>query len=136
MAPIFSLFLYLLKNNARFIPAARPGIQWSHEIASERMLDYLIEDNGIEIAEDDLKFVKDLIQGIPRSQRSEKKYLFEIVANKVRITIYFSSCFFFLCVDVIKILLTNYSLIHTIPLPNPLFPLSFSMFPEKFNRCR
>jgi hypothetical protein len=46
-----------------------PGIKWSHENASEMMLDYLIDDNHIDIDQYQINFIKDLIAGTPRSKR-------------------------------------------------------------------
>ncbi|KAI8801937.1 hypothetical protein BJ742DRAFT_661575, partial [Cladochytrium replicatum] len=66
-----------------FIPSARPGIHWSHEQMSESMLDYLIEDNGIEsVDETEIKLIKSLISGDIPIKYNEKAYLFDIVANK------------------------------------------------------
>ncbi|KAJ2869399.1 hypothetical protein GGI22_000280 [Coemansia erecta] len=65
-----------------FIPRARPGFEWSHEIGSEMMLHNAIDDNNIDIDEDDVKFVKRLIQGTSRPAEDEKMFLFDIVANK------------------------------------------------------
>ncbi|GAB5586934.1 hypothetical protein Unana1_01834 [Umbelopsis nana] len=67
-----------------FMPRARPGFQWSHENASEMMLDYLIEDNNIDVDQHQIQFIKDLIAGTPRSksQSDERAFLFDIVANK------------------------------------------------------
>ena len=47
----------------------RPGFQWSHENASEMMLDYLIDDNNIDIEKHEINLIKDLIAGAPRSKR-------------------------------------------------------------------
>lgn len=41
----------------------RPDVQWTHEDASEMMFDDLVEQNGIQIAQDDINFIKDLIKG-------------------------------------------------------------------------
>lgn len=49
--------------------SCRPGYQWSHEQASEMMLEYLVDDNNIDIERDHLNLIKDLIAGAPRSQR-------------------------------------------------------------------
>ena len=60
--------------------------KWSHEDASEMMFDDLVRSNGIDIDEDDINFIKDLIQGKVRLSEHknppEKKFLFDIVANK------------------------------------------------------
>ncbi|KZT61809.1 hypothetical protein CALCODRAFT_427218 [Calocera cornea HHB12733] len=70
-----------------FVPQAT-GEPWAHEAGSEMMLDYLVEDNEIDIPEADVQFVKALIVG--ESERwyaayppDEKKFLFQIVANKL-----------------------------------------------------
>ncbi|KAJ2518490.1 hypothetical protein H4217_003297 [Coemansia sp. RSA 1939] len=65
-----------------FIPRARPGIEWSHEMGSEMMLDYAIDENNIDIEDDDVKFIKRLIQGTNIPVCDEKMFLFDIVANK------------------------------------------------------
>ncbi|KAI9499236.1 HD phosphohydrolase domain-containing protein [Zychaea mexicana] len=66
------------------MPQARPGIQWSHEQASEMMLEYLIDDNNIDIERNEINLIKDLIAGTPRSQNKYdgRAFLFDIVANK------------------------------------------------------
>lgn len=50
-----------------------PGSKWSHEDASELMFDDLVKDNGIDIEQDDVNFIKDLIKGEPK--HSSKKYV-------------------------------------------------------------
>jgi HD superfamily phosphohydrolase len=65
------------------MPIARPGLEWSHEQASEMMLEYLIDDNNIDMEKTEINFIKDLIAGEPRSTKyQERKFLFDIVANK------------------------------------------------------
>ncbi|KAM3582569.1 hypothetical protein VKS41_005213 [Umbelopsis sp. WA50703] len=70
--------------DSEFMPRARPGFKWSHEDASEMMLDYLIDDNHIDLEKHQINFIKDLIAGTPRSksQYDERAFLFDIVANK------------------------------------------------------
>lgn len=46
------------------------------------MLDALVKENKIDLSQDCVKFIKDLIRGEPRLSRDEKKFLFQIVANK------------------------------------------------------
>jgi len=48
------------------------------------MLDYLIDENHIDIDQHGRNFVKSLIDGVPLSSsvREERGFLFEIVANK------------------------------------------------------
>ncbi|KAG0743419.1 hypothetical protein G6F62_004877 [Rhizopus arrhizus] len=67
-----------------FMPLARPGSTWTHEQGSERMLEYLVDDNQIDIEKDEINFIKDLIAGEPRknSKYRERQFLFDIVANK------------------------------------------------------
>lgn len=64
----------------------RIGSTWTHEDASEMMFDDLVRSNNIDIDEDDVNFIKDLIQGKSRlsayKKSPEKKFLFDIVANK------------------------------------------------------
>lgn len=61
---------------------ARPGFKWSHEDASQMMLQDLIDKNGIdELSTDDVKMIKNLIAGEVPSPSYEKKFLFDIVAN-------------------------------------------------------
>ncbi|EIE81108.1 hypothetical protein RO3G_05813 [Rhizopus delemar RA 99-880] len=43
-----------------------PGSTWTHEQGSERMLEYLVDDNQIDIEKDEINFIKDLIAGEPR----------------------------------------------------------------------
>ncbi|KAG0168582.1 SAM domain and HD [Apophysomyces sp. BC1015] len=70
--------------DSEFMPHARPGFEWSHEQGSEMMLEYLIDDNNIDIDREHINLIKDLIDGTPRSQSQleERKFLFDIVANK------------------------------------------------------
>ncbi|ORX51235.1 HD phosphohydrolase domain-containing protein [Hesseltinella vesiculosa] len=67
-----------------FMPNARPGFTWTHEQASEMMLEYLIDDNQIDIDKDNTNLIKDLIAGTPRAQSKyhDRGFLFDIVANK------------------------------------------------------
>ncbi|KAL0063992.1 hypothetical protein AAF712_009060 [Marasmius tenuissimus] len=65
-----------------FIPDVLPEEDWTHEQGSEMMLDFLVKDNNIEIAEKDLAFIKALILGKPEEcSPDEKPFLFDIVAN-------------------------------------------------------
>ncbi len=44
--------------------AHRHNGSWKHEEMSEKMLDYLIDENGLsQYSTDDVKFMKDLISG-------------------------------------------------------------------------
>jgi hypothetical protein len=69
---------------------------WEHEDASLKLLDYLLEDNNIQlevyglVSEVDIPFIKLLIQGIKPSaawptdvgRTDTKRFLCDIVANK------------------------------------------------------
>jgi HD superfamily phosphohydrolase len=65
-----------------FIPRAQKGIdkaqRWCHEDGSLMMLDYLIDDNNIDIEKEDVQFIKDLIKG---EEFSDRRFLNQIVAN-------------------------------------------------------
>ncbi|KAI9141633.1 hypothetical protein BKA69DRAFT_1073188 [Paraphysoderma sedebokerense] len=67
-----------------FIPRVRPESNWSHEVASNMMLDYLIDENSIDLDSYQVDLIKDLIMGrVPHEIPSgRKKYLYQIVANK------------------------------------------------------
>ncbi len=67
-----------------FMKQARPGFHWTHERASEEMLDYLVRENDVALSEGELSFIKDLIHGAPQSDypQASKGYLFDIVANR------------------------------------------------------
>ncbi|KAI8975179.1 hypothetical protein BDF20DRAFT_836603 [Mycotypha africana] len=76
-------FSHVFDNS--FMPCARPNFAWTHEQGSEMMLDYLIDDNYIDdIDKSDTQLIKDLIAGESRqpSKYSERRFLFDIVANK------------------------------------------------------
>ena len=54
-------FSHVFDNS--FMPRARPDLTWSHEQASEMMLEYLVDDNNIDIEKTEINFIKDLIAG-------------------------------------------------------------------------
>ncbi|KAF9369410.1 SAM domain and HD [Podila verticillata] len=54
-------FSHIFDNE--FIKRAIPGSTWTHEQGSEMMLEYLVEDNNIDIDPEELSFIKDLIMG-------------------------------------------------------------------------
>lgn len=87
--------------DGRFIPLARPGLHWRHEMGSVKMFDHLINSNGLRdvmsqyglVPEEDITFIKEQIEGPHGSPNSksqwpyvgrskEKSFLYEIVANK------------------------------------------------------
>ncbi|KZT13237.1 HD-domain/PDEase-like protein [Laetiporus sulphureus 93-53] len=67
-----------------FIPRALPNVKWRHEDASDMMFDALLKDNELELEERDASFIKALILGDPSKciGQEEKRFLFDIVANK------------------------------------------------------
>ncbi|KAF9910748.1 SAM domain and HD [Lobosporangium transversale] len=65
-----------------FIPRALPGSTWTHEQGSEMMLEYLVDDNGVDIDREELNFIKDLIMGERRGNSQRHAFLFDIVSNK------------------------------------------------------
>ncbi|KAF9446805.1 HD-domain/PDEase-like protein [Macrolepiota fuliginosa MF-IS2] len=66
-----------------FMPRAMPGKKWRHEEGSELMLDFMVSEYEIPISERDQRFIKALIAGEPsKCSPDEKKFLFDIVANK------------------------------------------------------
>ncbi|XP_034551820.1 deoxynucleoside triphosphate triphosphohydrolase SAMHD1 [Notolabrus celidotus] len=87
--------------DGKFIPRARPGINWKHETASLAMFDYLVEDNNLRpvmeqhglVLPEDLDFIKEQIAGPLdnkpaqgkwryKGRPEDKSFLYEIVANK------------------------------------------------------
>jgi deoxynucleoside triphosphate triphosphohydrolase SAMHD1 len=48
---------------------ARPGTTWTHEEGSQMMLDYLVDENHIDMDASDTNFVKSLIDGTPPPSR-------------------------------------------------------------------
>ncbi|XP_067052893.1 deoxynucleoside triphosphate triphosphohydrolase SAMHD1-like isoform X2 [Acropora muricata] len=86
--------------DALFIPEARPNIKWKHEDASLKMFDHMVEVNNLlpsfkkyNLTEKDVIFIKELIAGTAldrdgnqewpfKGRKSDKKFLYEIVANK------------------------------------------------------
>ncbi|KAI9096232.1 hypothetical protein DFS34DRAFT_624448 [Phlyctochytrium arcticum] len=76
-------FSHIFDNE--FMKEARPDTEWTHEMASEDMLEYLVMDNEhVQIDRDEIRFIKDLIHGRPRTlyPQAKKLFLYEIVANK------------------------------------------------------
>ncbi|KAI9002319.1 hypothetical protein BC832DRAFT_593626 [Gaertneriomyces semiglobifer] len=68
-----------------FMKQARPGLHWTHEKASEDLLQYLVDDNEhVNINSEEIRFIKDLIHGAPRGDypQAKKLFLFDIVANQ------------------------------------------------------
>jgi len=68
--------------DGEFLPRARPGLDWKHEQGSVMMLDYLIDQNSIDIDTSDIKFIKDIILSSSDSFKPKKRsFLYDIVAN-------------------------------------------------------
>lgn len=81
-----------------FVQQARPEKIWTHEEASVKMFDYLLEANNLQeefkkydLYEQDIVFIKELIRGPKKrvalewpyeGRPQEKSFLYEIVANK------------------------------------------------------
>lgn len=55
-----------------FIPKAIPGSTWTHEQGSEMMLEYMVDDNSIDLDREEIDFVKDLIMG---ERRGNSQYV-------------------------------------------------------------
>ncbi len=64
-----------------FFISLRPGCLWKHEQGSEMLLDFLLDDNGIDMEAEDVRLIKDLVDGTP-SKPYENRFIFDIVANK------------------------------------------------------
>ncbi|RHZ27084.1 hypothetical protein DYB37_008141, partial [Aphanomyces astaci] len=67
-----------------FMPVARPNSSYSHEDMSLRMLEYLVDDNSIDMDTHDIRFVQQIIQGAKRTHQARvdgRGFLYEIVAN-------------------------------------------------------
>ncbi|XP_045911517.1 deoxynucleoside triphosphate triphosphohydrolase SAMHD1-like [Micropterus dolomieu] len=89
-----------------FIPKARPGVEWKHEMASVHMFDHVVESIDLKLEEyglvlpGDVTFIKEMIspeyteplskatyvlsssQGPYKGRSKDKSFLYEIVANK------------------------------------------------------
>lgn len=68
-----------------FMPQAKPELTSHHEDWSEMMLNSLVDENYVDIEPDELKLVRDLIQGrAPRADgpNAEKRFMFDIVNNE------------------------------------------------------
>ncbi|CEG42205.1 hypothetical protein F443_18676 [Plasmopara halstedii] len=58
---------------------------YSHEDMSLRMIDFMVDDNNIDLERDDMRFIQQLIVGAKETHRGSRldarEYLYEIVAN-------------------------------------------------------
>lgn len=68
-------FLYILGHGPfshvfdnEFIPRVRPNLTWSHEDASQMLLEDLINSYSLDIDTDKVRFMKQLIEGDANSQ--------------------------------------------------------------------
>lgn len=65
-----------------FMSSAAPGMKWHHEQASTMMLDYLIDDNAIDIDASQTRLIKELILASEKKGvKRDRSFLYEIVAN-------------------------------------------------------
>ncbi|KAH9121446.1 hypothetical protein LEN26_010672 [Aphanomyces euteiches] len=70
--------------DGEFMSAARPNNSYTHEEMSLRMLDYLVDDNNIDMEKQDVRFVQELVQSAkrtPTTRLDSRDFLYEIVAN-------------------------------------------------------
>jgi HD superfamily phosphohydrolase len=67
-----------------FIPLVNPNSTYSHEQMSIDMIDYMIEDNNIDIEKEDSNLIKNIIMGAKKGVKKidKREYMYEIVANK------------------------------------------------------
>ncbi|XP_069153787.1 uncharacterized protein [Solanum lycopersicum] len=66
------------------LPRVRSGIKWSHEDMSLKMIDYIVDENSIDIDSGTLKKVKEMIVASEAGKSvssKEKQFLYDIVAN-------------------------------------------------------
>uniref|UniRef100_A0A804L068 HD/PDEase domain-containing protein n=1 Tax=Musa acuminata subsp. malaccensis TaxID=214687 RepID=A0A804L068_MUSAM len=68
-----------------FLPQVLPGSKWSHEQMSVQLVDYMVDQNHIDIDSDRLRKVKDMIiassKFAVKKSSEEKHFLYDIVAN-------------------------------------------------------
>lgn len=68
-----------------FFPQVLPGSKWSHEQMSVQLVDYMVDQNHIDIDSDCLRKVKDMIIASSKfdvkKSSEEKHFLYDIVAN-------------------------------------------------------
>jgi HD superfamily phosphohydrolase len=69
--------------DSEFIPLIYPTSNYKHEQMSNQMIEYLIDDNNIDIEQSDINLIKNIIDG-PKNinnRLNNNNYLYEIVAN-------------------------------------------------------
>lgn len=65
-----------------FIPMVNKDTNYSHEKMSIDMIDYMIDDNNIDIENDDIKLIQNIIMGAKNTNYIDNRnFLYEIVAN-------------------------------------------------------
>ncbi|KAJ6795684.1 deoxynucleoside triphosphate triphosphohydrolase SAMHD1-like protein [Iris pallida] len=68
-----------------FLPRVLPGSKWCHEQMSIQLVDYIVDENHIDIDSVSLRKVKDMIitssDTAESESREEKRFLYDIVAN-------------------------------------------------------
>ena len=69
--------------DSEFIPLVYPNSNYKHEQMSNQMIEYLIDDNYIDIDRSDINLIKNIIDGPKNSinRLNNNNYLYEIVAN-------------------------------------------------------
>ncbi len=80
-------FSHVFDNH--FLRYINPNTQWTHEWASTRLLEHLVdrsqsdldEKDPIDLTKDDVRLICDLIEGETRG-RSERLWMFDIINNK------------------------------------------------------
>ncbi|KAI5679195.1 hypothetical protein M9H77_10145 [Catharanthus roseus] len=67
-----------------FLPRVCSGLKWSHEEMSLKMIDYIVDENYIDIGNEMLRKVKEMVvasRNPPSRTATEKSFLYDIVAN-------------------------------------------------------
>jgi len=69
--------------DSEFIPLVYPNSNYKHEQMSNQMIEYLINDNYIDIDQSDINLIKNIIDGPKdiKNRLNNNNYLYEIVAN-------------------------------------------------------
>lgn len=65
----------------KWIHAYKPDSNFHHEVMSQRMFRYLVDDNALDYAEEDICFLEELVSGKYSQKNAHKAWMFEIVAN-------------------------------------------------------
>ncbi|XP_048322886.2 uncharacterized protein LOC125420336 [Ziziphus jujuba] len=64
-----------------FLPQILKSKNWSHQDMSVKMIDYIVDENNIEVDPETLKRVKEIITVSSHRSAKEKRFLYEVVAN-------------------------------------------------------